>query len=257
MKRTILFSFSIALFMLWGCDDVKSDEREKEKETTTVLKTVLLLDFADQNCPYCPRASEEVATLKKRYGDNLVTVTIHAYSENLPLVTEAGNLYDRHFEVEKIGHPVGVIDGTFSPEYYDWEGVVTKRFSIAPPVTISLEATYDSGSRAVSLVAHVKGLRKIEGTNLLLWVVENNIIDRQKLLDGSVDAQYKHQHILREAINGVWGESLTLKANEEKTVTNKFTLAENRKAADISLVAFLYDTATDEVLGAAETALIN
>jgi thiol-disulfide isomerase/thioredoxin len=255
MKKTIVLCFSMAILMLSGCDDVKNDEREKPKETSTILKPVLLLDFADQNCPYCPRASEEAATLKKRYGDSLVVVTIHAYPSNLPLVTEAGNEYDRHFEVQKIGHPVGIIDGIFTPEYYDWEGTIIKRIDIAPSVHISLQATYNNDSRVVSLVSRLKGLRKIENTKLLLWVVENNIIDFQKLLNGSVDSQYQHQHILRKTINGTWGEAISLEANEEKTVKNEFTLDEKWKPADISVVAFVYDVATDDVLDVAEVGI--
>ncbi|MDR0836237.1 MAG: Omp28 family outer membrane lipoprotein [Tannerella sp.] len=259
MKKitTTLFCFLSAILILSGCDDVKNDEREKPKETVFIHKTVLLLDFADQNCPYCPRANEEAATLKSRYRDSLVVVTIHAYPTNLPLVTETGNEYDRHFEIQKIGHPVGIIDGTFTPEYYDWEAVIVKRFNITPSVSIDLKATFDKGNRTVSLVSHLKGLQKIENAKLLLWVVENNIIDRQKLLNGSVDTYYKHQHILREAINGMWGEAVALGVNEEKTLKSEFTLAENLKAEDISIVAFVYNTVTDEALNVAEITINN
>ncbi|GHU66751.1 hypothetical protein FACS189413_00290 [Bacteroidia bacterium] len=256
MKKTMLFCLLPAILGLWGCDEGKNEERETPKETATILKTVLLLDFADQRCVYCPRASEEAATLKKRYDDRLVVVTIHAYPTNLPLVTEAGNEYDQYFGVSRIGHPVGVIDGTLSPEYYDWEEEIKLRFQVAPSVTIDLAANYDSDNRAVSLVSHLKGLRKITNTKLLIWVVENNIIDSQKLLNGDlyhVDTHYRHQHIFRAALNGTWGEAVMLEANEEKILTNEFKLAENWRAENISLVAFIYNTATDEVLDVAET----
>jgi hypothetical protein len=252
MKQTLLFILLLALCCSIGCDKTKEEDRIIETEKTTPSKAVLLLDFADQLCPYCPRASQEADALHTRYDTNLVVVTIHAYPKTLPLVTEEGNLYDFHFEVSQIGHPVGIIDGKFSPEYQDWDGVILERFKTPSSFNIDISADYDTANREVHITSRIKGIREITKAKLLLWIVEDNIIDRQLLPNGVTNENYLHRHIFRASVNTTWGEEISIGLNEEKQLEHHYILPENWKPENISIVGFVFNPAFDEVFDVVE-----
>jgi hypothetical protein len=65
--------------------------------------------------------------------------------------------------------------------------------------------------------------------------------------DNSTNANYEHNHLFRAAVNGVWGETFSLGAKEEKELKNSYTLDEKWTADNISIVGFVFDAATDEV----------
>ncbi|MDR0863668.1 MAG: Omp28 family outer membrane lipoprotein [Candidatus Symbiothrix sp.] len=265
MKKTILFLIVIFAFAGSGCDVINENERTIEMDEIIPLKKVLLLDFTDQRCANCPKAGIEVAGLKENYGEALVPVTIHASANNLPLVTEDGNIYDAYFGTNKTGHPAGIIDGKLFPAYETWGGGVLERFNIYPAIDMDLSATYRADTREIAVVSKLKALKEMSNAKLLLWIIENNVIAAQLQPDGSYDNNYVHQHIFRAAINGTWGEELRLGAEEEKTVEHSCLLPEKWKPnstsgvnpENISLVAFVYNATSNEVYDATEIKLVN
>jgi hypothetical protein len=194
--------------------------------------------------------------LKDMYQDTLVAVTIHSSRRvpKLSLVTDDGNVYNDHFEA--IQHPAGVIDGKFSQVYEQWASVVAEQIKKSPAWDIDLSVTYDSNNREVKVITGLKRLQTISDARLLLWVIENNVTDRQ-LVGSVMNNNYLHQHIFRAAINGTWGEAIALKTDEETEKTNTYILNENWKPEDISIVGFVYNVASDEVLGVTEIHLLN
>lgn len=256
MKRNSVFFLLSLVLLCSGCDIIPENNRLVERDKVTPVKKVLLLDFTDQACPNCPEAGAEVAKLKDIYKDTLVAVTIHSSPRvpRLPLVTEDGNSYNAHFGATQ--HPAGVIDGIFSQVYEKWSSVVEEQFKKEPSLNIHLSATYDSDSREVNVIAKLYGLKEISNAKLLLWVIENNIIDRQ--LDGSkMNDKYRHQHIFRAAMNDTWGEAIALDTAGETEKATKYTLDEKWKPEDISIVGFVYDESSDEVFGVTEIHLLN
>jgi hypothetical protein len=221
------------------------------------LKKVLLLDFTDQACPNCPKAGIEVAGLKEIYGEELVVATIHASPRNLPLVTEEGNIYDAYFKTNLSGHPSGVIDGRLSPAYEQWGGVVLEQFNVFPSLEIDLSAVYDAATRKVAIVAQLKGIRSISNAKLLLWITENNVVDRQLLPTGVYDPAYTHQHIFRAAVNGTWGEEISINIEEEKELKSEYVLNEKWNSENISIICFVYNAASNEVYDVTEIYLKN
>jgi hypothetical protein len=256
MKKFILFFISLPVFVFSGCDVIDETDRITEMEEVIPLKKVLLLDFTDQACPNCPKAGFEVANLEESYGEAFIPVTIHASSRNLPLVTKDGNAYDIHFGTRETGHPSGIIDGGLFPDYYSWGGAVMNRFNVLPSLNIELSVVYREESREVKLTSQLKGLRDITQAKLLLWVVENNIIDKQ-LVDNTTVNDYEHHHIFRASINSTWGEEISLAMDEEKTLEHTCVLDNNWKPENISIVGFVYDAASDEVFDVAKIHLFN
>jgi len=87
--------------------------------------------------------------------------------------------------------------------------------------------------------------------NLCLFLCESNIIAPQLLPDDTVDPDYVHNNVFRESLNFPFGEILsavgtntgdTLRTNVSAAIGNDY-VAENCK-----LVAFIYNSSTQEVL---------
>jgi hypothetical protein len=255
MKKTILFFTAILMFAGGGCDTINPDDRQIEMDEVIPLKKVLLLDFTDQACPNCPEAGSEVALLKEKYGNNLVPVTIHAsYRTNLSLVTEDGNTYDVHFGTKQAGHPAGVIDGKLFEKYEKWTEGVSERFNVPPSLTIDLSVSYEENNSEIHLVVKLKGFKEITNAKLLLWIIEDNIIDQQ-LVGKEIEKEYEHHYIFRAAINGTWGNEIAVGEDEEKEWEYEYTLSDKWKPEDISIVGFVYDADSDEVFDVNEVHL--
>jgi hypothetical protein len=64
-----------------------------------------------------------------------------------------------------------------------------------------------------------------------------------------------HNHVFRDAINGTWGEDVTLTLGEQKVIEHKdFTLDVAWKPENLSVVAFVYNN--DGVLQAAQCEVV-
>lgn len=94
---------------------------------------------------------------------------------------------------------------------------------------------------------------------LQLWIVENNIGGLQAHKGGT--GTYTHNHVLREAVNGDWGESIALEMKNDQgyyfaTSTNEWTTeSKNFKTENCEVIAFVYNAETKEVLNTAKVKL--
>ena len=83
-------------------------------------------------------------------------------------------------------------------------------------------------------------------------MIEDHIYDWQKA--GSVDVpNYDHRHVLRKALNGTWGTQLS-SSNAGDTASFQFsaTLNSKWKVAECEVLAFIYNSATYEIIQANE-----
>jgi hypothetical protein len=68
------------------------------------------------------------------------------------------------------------------------------------------------------------------------------------MTDGTMNAEYVHQHVLRTAVNGDWGDDVELEAGETKDVHFEVTPSLDLNIAQVSVVAFVYSqTGVDQV----------
>ena len=239
---------------LFGCDIIGEADREIELDEIIAKKNVLLVDFTDQRCLNCPTATAEIVRMKENYGEALIVVGMHSYSQPLPLVTADGNTYNSHFKID--GHPTGVIDGLHKAAYSQWGGIIFPLFDIEAPVEIDLSCTFNDESKELNITTKISNneIRDISNSKIQLWIIENNIKGMQLLEDGSTDANYIHNHVFRAAINGTWGENISFGDEKEVTFNNSYTLKTAWKPEDISIVGFVYDANSYEVF---ETVEIN
>ena len=72
-------------------------------------------------------------------------------------------------------------------------------------------------------------------------VLEDGITAMQLMPDGSANREYVHNHVLRTAVNGAWGESFTINEGETKQQTLSQAVDSKWNTANLSIVAFVYN----------------
>lgn len=283
---TVALSFftfvAVVLFSFSACDKVEEPYTitlEKADTTacpvpefpavTQVKKRVLLEDYTGHTCVNCPEAALIAHNLQTLHGDKLVILSVHAGYFAEPSLsgkytydfrTEAGNVWNTFYGI--IANPTGIINRKGYPGNHlisvgAWSGTVSSALSETPVIDLQMINSYDGESR--KLCTHVN-TRFITNLNLNLKLVvvlsESKIIKPQKNSNAEVGPKpdildYEHNHVLRRAITLPWGTKVASAgvANPESLIkTFKIILDEEYVPENCSVVAFVYDEATTEVL---------
>lgn len=232
--------------LLTGCSNISEDERLIYVKPAAVSRCVLIEDFTGQRCVNCPNATEEIVRLQEQYGEeNVIAVAIHSgplgfYTNNrfLGLKTETGEEYWNHWQLEY--QPVGLIDRQGVVDYTSWGAKVHEELERTAPVSISIDVQVSDGKLSVN--TQVMGTDGNTDGHLQLWLVEDDVNAFQLMPDGTRNDGYLHQHVFRTALNGTWGESLTVKEGETQTINHDgMELNEAWNVANLSVVAFVYN----------------
>jgi len=118
--------------------------------------------------------------------------------------------------------------------------------------------TYDEASRKLKACIETKFLTYLNGAFKLQAVLtEDSIVDWQLWTGHSPDQveQYVHHHVLRTSLNSDFGTTLVSGSiAADSTITSGFyyNLPQNWNADHCSVVVFVYNDATKEVLQAEE-----
>ena len=227
-----------------ACDDIKESERfipvTPEASTT---KNVLIEDFTGMNCINCPNAAEEIHKIQTAYGaEKIIAVAVHGEMPGLsgPLANDLGTEYFNHWGVETL--PIGMVDRQGLENYTSWMATADARLKAqVTPLSLSLEnSAYNKDTRSITL--QVQALAGADLTaKLQVWITESNIKSFQKMPDGSINTNYVHNHVLRDAVNGEWGEDVTFEAGVAQQVTYTYEVPETWNAENLAVVAFVYN----------------
>ncbi len=265
MKLKNILALTSLVAFTFGCEDIKENDRFIPVETpetpetpgVTQLKNVLVEDFTGMLCINCPDAATKITELQSYYGhDRVIAVAIHGDMPGLsgPLKNDLGTEYFKYWGVQSL--PTGMVDRKGGLQNYtSWMAIASERLNVETPVSLSLgNTTYDAAERA--LTVQVDALAEV-GLNakLQVWITESNIVSFQKMPDNSVNARYVHNHVLRGAVNGSWGETISLESGVEKNVTYHYTVPSVWVAENLSIVAFVYDSSSNEVIQVIEQSL--
>ena len=185
---------------------------------------VLLEDYTGHTCGNCPRAAEKAHELQRQFGDTLVVVATHVgyFADTTKpgyrydFRTAAGNELNTVFSVDNFGLPQGMVNrapvpGAAQPvvPIASWLPQVIAQAS-RPPQQQLVVTALRSGADGVIVKVSAKYLAASTGTyRLVLNYVEDSLTSQQK--DYSLPApsdipKYLHQHILRYAPLGTFGE---------------------------------------------------
>lgn len=265
MKSVRILTVTLLVFLCAGCDLIGEGEYQIDYKQPVAegedLRNILLEDYTGMRCTNCPAAAEKIVNLQGTFGERLIAVSIHAGSFSRPigpydLRCEAGNEYNAYFKVTE--NPSGVINRAaynkgLVLDFNQWDEVLDK----APQkTTVAMKkplVAYDAGARTFTVGIELKSLENHSSYSLILWLVEDKVVTPQETPDGRVN-DYVQRHVLRGALNGVWGETISLNPSEGYQLFDKgeYTLEESFKAEDCSIVALVCNEQTKEVVQVAE-----
>ncbi len=247
----ILSICAIALFC--GCETIDEADRFVGPVEVISKKNVLIEDFTGQRCLNCPIASMTIKSLQDICGkEHVIAVAIHGGSMSLPssnergLATPTGEAYNKHWGIDS--WPCGLVDRNAAnpdggtTDYTSWAAQVIDCIVEEPKVDIAVSnATYDKDSLKLNIAVDLAAKEKING-HVQVWIIENNIEGYQVMPDGTHNMAYIHNHVFRAAVNGEWGEPLTLGKNDKTTVKYAVDLSgEKWVPENLAVVAFVYN----------------
>lgn len=239
-----------------------------------VTRKVLLEDITGHRCPNCPRAARTAQELKETtYGDDLILVAIHAgfFSNPVPPLgdgqydtdnrTEAGTAYNLEYGAQS--YPIGLVsrkpyNGSILVNDGSWSSAVTDIIGQPTAFALRIDTIIVDGTNVTTEV-ELRLLEDVQGDhNLVVYLLEDHVIDWQYDSESTPPdlPLYEHRHILRGNLNGTWGApAITGSASAGDTIpfTYTYTLPANVvNVNNCSLVAWVYNTSTDEVMQAEE-----
>ena len=227
-----------------------------------VERRVLIEDHTGQKCPNCPDGAQIIRDLQRTYGARIVPVAIHSQMQGIMepegLGNELGNTYYKAWNLEF--KPAGLInrisDGSSSVlDKTIWAMAVQfiMNNNTPDPLDIRIKAQQQKldptkADVDVKVIATVDGA-SVDG-NLQVWITEDNITARQDSMGVRLD-NYVHNHVLRAAVNGTWGEIISLRGTEGSNIREfhyATTLLQGWKTEDLDIVAFVTDENSGEVV---------
>ena len=262
----------ILSFASMACSNINEDDRlinvmpdtpdnpDDPSKPEKVNKAVLIEDYTGQKCINCPKGTEAINSIVEAYGeDKVIPVGIHSgplgFKGNkkfpLGLMTDTGNEYYNKWDSEKkIGQPWALFNRSTAPnsEYSTWAGSVFAMLSKEANLSINIDNAYNAETRTLTTDIDALGVNGVVNGKLQVWIIEDGIVAMQYMPDGSVNAQYVHNHVFRAAVNGTWGEDVTVKEGEHTKKQYTFKIDDKWNVARVSVVAFVYtDNGVEQV----------
>ena len=255
-------------------------------------KKVLIEDFTGDLCPNCPDAARELDAIHDIYGDQIVAIAIHvskSFARPYPASqapnfqydfrTNWGTNWDAFYGISNAGLPRGMINrvGYQSDSHRlgkdEWASTVS--LELKKEVDFNISITADTNTITVSSTLEND---LVNNYNLVVCLTESDIENWQK--DGQDNIEnYKHNHVLRtviyddnlsnqvefgvgEVIENSFNISLSdLEQDNIDYSTNTAELGNGNaggwNANNLSVIAYIYNTLTQEIVQVEEIHLNN
>lgn len=250
MKYLIYTAIVAATCLFTGCSNIEEKDRLIEVDIPVVAgkKNVLIEDYTGQHCNNCPKATDLIEKMKAGFGEeHIIAVGIHSgplgfkgNENSIGLVTDLGDRYFKHWGVE--AQPQGVIGRTGTPVVkgiFDWP--VAAETILSQDASVDLKAESEVDGQQLKLKIKTQGLADLTTGKLQIWITEDGIVAEQIMPNGVLNKEYVHNHVLRAAVNGDWGDPITVAKGEIKTNDYTFTLDKSWVVKNLHLVVFVYN----------------
>lgn len=235
-----------------SCSNIDEGDRLIYVKPAEVGRAILIEDFTGQRCINCPTGTEIINGIVSTYGeDNVIAVGIHSgplgfagNSKTVGLMTDTGNEYYTHWDKEnKMGQPWVIFNRKTSPDshYNNWAAMVSTIISEKANLSVKIANAYDAATRTLTTKVGADGVNETVNGKLQVWIVEDGVKALQMMPDGKSNKEYIHNHVFRAAVNGTWGEDVTVKEGETTTKQYQYVLPEAWNADNIAVVAFVYN----------------
>ena len=238
-----------------SCSNIDEGDRLIYVKPAEVGRAVLIEDLTGQRCINCPTGTDIINGIIETYGeDNVIAVGIHCgplgfagNSKRVGLKTDTGDEYYTHgANGTNLGRPSAIFNRKKGKGPIDnlnnWAAEVGLIISEKANLSVNIANAYDAKTRKLTTKVGAFGVNGTVSGKLQVWIVEDGIKAMQLMPDGSANQEYIHNHVFRAAVNGTWGEEVTVK--EDETTTKQYSyehLPETWNAENISVVAFVYN----------------
>ena len=286
MKNKILSSIVLLIILVFSACDFVTIPLEKKvvnpDDSTKTIRKVLLEDYTGHTCTNCPRAAAKAVELKSIYGKKLVVIAVHASGWARPqssgteylkdFRTVAGEEYDKFFKVSPAGYPNGLVNRTLHNGKKiigdgDWSTVVPKELEKTALFKIEFDKI-NLSNRTIDFMVKYTPLENVSTLSssykLSVVVIQDNIVGEQKNASGQTMTGYEFNHVLRDNINGTWGDNLDpISKNVEQTKNFSYVFpaaynyldktgtginASTCEVKKCHIIAYIYDDKTKEVM---------
>jgi thiol-disulfide isomerase/thioredoxin len=282
----------IIILAINSCDIVEGPYITDSESYINPDKKVLIEDFTGHLCPNCPDAARELESIHNIYGNQIISLAIHvskSFARPYPASqapnfqydfrTNWGYNWDALYGISNAGLPKGMINriGYQNDSHRlgkdEWASKVS--LELKKEVDFNISITCDTNTIIVSSTLENN---LVNNYNLVVCLAESNIQAWQK--DGQNNIEdYTHNHVLRTVI---YDEKLSSQANfvRAEIIENIFeislsSLEQNNidyssntaelgngnagawNADNLSVIAYIYNTITQEVLQVEEAYLKN
>ena len=142
-----------------------------------------------------------------------------------------------------MGQPWVIFNRKTSPDshYNNWAAMVGTIISEKANLSVKIANAYDAATRTLTTTVGADGVNGTVNGKLQVWIVEDGVKALQMMPDGKSNKEYIHNHVFRAAVNGTWGEDVTVKEGETTTKQYQYVLPEAWDADKIAVVAFVYN----------------
>ena len=281
---------------IYGCTDLLAsnynpDATIDDSSCVPYVQNVLIEDFTGHLCPNCPDAARELDAIHDIYGDQIIGMAIHvsksfarpypasqAPSFQYDFRTQWGDNWDDFYGISAMGLPRGMVNRIGYPDNHklskdEWATEVSNELNKEVDFGIDINTTIN----AITISSKV--LNNINGDyNLVVCLTESNIINWQK--DGQDNIEdYQHNHVLRTVLmdeelsnssNYISGQQIEALINYDLAALEQYNIdystntaelgngnAGDWDAANMSVIAYIYNTNTKEIVQVEEAHLNN
>lgn len=290
MNRQI--TLLIIILTITSCDIVESPYITDSNSYVNPEKKVLIEDFTGHKCKFCPEAARELENIQKAYADNVIGMAIHVSNDfarpnpgtfenpyTYDFRTTWGDNWDETYEISVDGLPkgminrIGVLNDSHKLAVGEWANTVASELKKEVDLLILIDADTNSANISVEIINNINN-----NYNLVVCLTESHIINWQT--DGEENIEdYEHNHVLRSVIfDESFSSNQNLNAGEiiEKSISINLTdlqlenidysindaFAGNGNAGNwtyenMSIIAYIYNTSTMEIVQVEEAHLIN
>lgn len=237
-----------------SCSNIDEGDRLIYVKPAEVGRAVLIEDLTGQRCINCPTGTDIINGIIETYGeDNVIAVGIHCgplgfagNSKRVGLMTDTGVEYYKHWaNGTNLGQPSAIFNRKKGKGPIDnlnnWAAEVGLIISEKANLSVDIANAYDAKTRTLTTKVGAFGVNGTVSGKLQVWIVEDGIKAMQMMPDGSANQDYIHNHVFRAAVNGTWGEEVTVKEGETTSKDYSYVLPETWNAENISVVAFVYN----------------
>lgn len=242
---------ALLVVVLVSCEVIPEDDRYIPIDMEMTNRTTLLVEFSALKCVNCPDAAEEAHKLLEMYGDRLVVVEMHPATNSLTAAKpewdytcEESDVYYTYFGGSNTTpFPTGVVnmtktDGSYFLAHSLWGAAYQESAGKISHIDIQHWVDYNEETGIVSFQADITNLSSAAmDIQYIVWLTEDSIIGPQLMPDGTLNQQYAHNHVLRDAITDVWGMPLAMDVYATQHLELSYTLPEKVNPAHCNIVS--------------------